>query len=225
MKSRCPFADCLNVFDISEEDEFSAINCSACSRRFSVRSLARHQEIDKQSAKHFEQGTLASQFFETGQKPGQFVAVLEEIRSLWNIGSMFRTADAAGFSHLFLIGISGCPPRKEIAKTSLGAEDHVKWNYEGNTIAVLSSLKTMGYQIVALEKTENSKSLSDCLQLGILRSPLCLVLGSEVKGVYAETLDASDIVVDLPMRGFKESLNVAVAFGIAAYAISEKLPQ
>ena len=224
MQTRCPFADCFRDFELAEDTEFTVVDCPACGRRMTARTLARHQEIDKQLKKHVENGTDSASFFSSAKSLGKFVAVCEEIRSLWNVGSMFRSADAAGFSHLFLIGISGCPPRKEIAKTSLGAEDHVNWNYAGNTIEVLSSLKSMGYQIVALEKTENSKSLTQCLKEGMLKSPLCLVVGSEVKGVYSETLDASDLVVDLPMRGFKESLNVAVAFGIAAYAIAESLP-
>jgi 23S rRNA (guanosine2251-2'-O)-methyltransferase len=151
------------------------------------------------------------------------VAILEEVRSLWNVGSMFRSADGAGFSHLFLIGITGCPPRREIAKTSLGAEDYVAWNYAGSSLSVISSLKALGYQIVALEKTTGSFPLKSAQQDDSLRTPLCLVVGSEVKGIYAETLVASDLILDLPMRGFKESLNVAVAFGIASYAISERI--
>lgn len=224
MWTRCPFSDCLQSFEVSAELEFTSMDCPTCRRKFSVRSLARHLEIDKHSAIHKQLGTDSLSFLESGKHPGKFVAVLEEIRSLWNVGSMFRSADGAGFSHLFLVGISGYPPRKEIAKTSLGAEDHVNWTYSGNSVDVLSSLKNMGYQIVALEKVENSKSLTECLNTNLLQAPLCLIVGSEVKGIYAESLNASDIVVELPMRGFKESLNVAVAFGIAAYAISEKLP-
>lgn len=223
MQSRCPFADCLYVFSTEEESEFKAVQCRNCSRSITVRSLARHQEIDKQESKHQAQGSLARQYFESNGNPGQMVVVLEEIRSLWNVGSIFRSADGAGFSHLFLIGITGCPPRKEIAKTSLGAEDHVGWNYEPNSISVLLELKSRGYQIVALEKTAASSPLSCALSEKLLQKPLCLVLGSETKGIYAETLNESDLVLDLPMRGFKESLNVAVAFGIASYAIAENL--
>lgn len=153
------------------------------------------------------------------------MAILEEVRSLWNVGSIFRSSDGAGFSHLFLIGITGCPPRKEIAKTSLGAEDYIAWNYAENSLSVIQSLKLLGYQIIALEKTDSSISLSSAIQGNLLKTPLCLIMGSETKGIYAETLALSDLIVDLPMRGFKESLNVAVAFGIAAYAISESLSQ
>lgn len=223
MWTRCPFSNCEVTFEVSDDFEFNHMNCPNCSKRFSIRSLARHLEIDKQLKIHKERGTDSESFFASGQQPGKLVAVLEEIRSLWNVGSMFRSADGSGFSDLFLIGISGCPPRKEIAKTSLGSEEHVRWSYSGNSIDVLSSLKTMGYQIVALEKTEASKPLTACLDSNLLKSPLCLVVGSETKGIYIESLNESDQVVELPMRGFKESLNVAVAFGIASYSISEKL--
>jgi tRNA G18 (ribose-2'-O)-methylase SpoU len=223
MQTRCAFADCLAVFQTEDENEFRVLDCVECGRTFTSRSLARYVEIDKQSAKHSPQGTLAEQFFAAGNTPGPMVAILEEVRSLWNVGSIFRSSDGAGFSHLFLIGITGCPPRKEIAKTSLGAEDYIKWNYAPSSLSVIEALKKLGYQIVALEKTHVSVPLTTALKDRRLRQPLCLVVGSEVKGVYAETLATADIVVDLPMRGFKESLNVAVAFGVASYAISENL--
>ena len=226
MQTRCPYASCLHITDVAEEDEFKHINCPNCARIFSARSLPRHLEIDKQTEKHRSNLTLADLHFQQeGEDFGQMVVILEEIRSLWNVGSIFRSADGSGFSHLFLIGITGCPPRREIAKTSLGAEDHVGWSYSGNSLPVVQALKERGYQIVGLEKTAESSGLTAGLQKNLLRKPLCLIVGSETKGIYAETLAECEIVLDLPMRGFKESLNVAVAFGIAAYAISENLEQ
>jgi len=225
MQSRCPFSDCLHVFNLQEDCEFQILSCPGCARRITARTLARHLEIDKQAARHRAQASLASQYFQKSDamEGKSLVVILEELRSLWNVGSIFRTADAAGFSHLFLVGITGCPPRKEIAKTSLGAEDHVDWSYASSSLEVINGLKKLGYQIIALEKTDKSESMTSALAREQLKLPLCLVLGSEVKGVYAETLDASDLVLDLPMRGFKESLNVAVAFGVAAYAMAGKL--
>lgn len=221
MQSRCPFLDCHFVLEIEDENEFKAIDCPQCHRRMTVRSLARHLEIDRQIEKHLPNETLAEQFFAKQIFPGKMVAILEEIRSLWNVGSIFRSSDGAGFSHLFLIGITGCPPRREIAKTSLGAEDHVNWHYAGNSMPVIAELKKRGYQIVVLEKTSSSRPLTLALEEGLVKQPLCLIVGSETKGVYAETMDQADLVLDLPMRGFKESLNVAVAFGIASYLIAE----
>ncbi len=222
METRCPYADCLHEFATADQSEFNVMDCELCKRTMSVRSIARHLEIDKQVGKHHAAGTLADQYFKSGKTPGKLVTILEEVRSLWNVGSVFRTSDGSGFSHLFLLGITGCPPRKEIEKTSLGAESKVPWSYAGESLPVIDALKALGYQIVALERSQNSMPLSDACKQGLLKSPLCLIVGSEVKGIYAETLAACDLVLDLPMRGFKESLNVAVAFGIASYTIAEQ---
>jgi 23S rRNA (guanosine2251-2'-O)-methyltransferase len=151
-------------------------------------------------------------------------AVLEDIRSLFNVGSMFRTADATGIGKLFLTGITGSPPRREIAKTSLGAEGHVAWKYIGHALDILPALKAEGIVVVALEKCERSMPL---LQIAETIEPdrkIALVLGNEVTGVAPETLAACDLIAELPMCGMKESLNVAVAFGVAAYALAFFLP-
>jgi tRNA G18 (ribose-2'-O)-methylase SpoU len=146
-------------------------------------------------------------------------AIVEDVRSLMNVGSIFRTADAAGMSQLYLCGITGCPPRKEIAKTSLGAENHVTWEYFAHPLDIMLSLKRRGVKILALEKTESSKPLPDLLAEGLIAKPLCFVVGNEVTGVSPEVLANCDLVCHLPMKGSKESLNVSVAFGIAAYLL------
>jgi tRNA G18 (ribose-2'-O)-methylase SpoU len=151
--------------------------------------------------------------------PEPMTVLLEDIRSLWNVGSIFRTADGAGFSRLFLCGITGCPPRKEIAKTSLGAEDTIAWEFHRNALEVLPRLKSQGVTIIGLERTTESVPLSHAAAQQN-DSPICLVLGNEVTGISLETLSLCDVICDLPMRGVKESLNVAVAFGIAAYMIA-----
>jgi 23S rRNA (guanosine2251-2'-O)-methyltransferase len=153
--------------------------------------------------------------------PEAMTVLLEDIRSLWNVGSIFRTADGAGFSRLFLCGITGCPPRKEIAKTSLGAEDTIAWQFHRNALEVLLGLKSQGVTIIGLERTAESIPLSHAVAEQN-DSPICLVLGNEVTGISLETLSLCDVVCDLPMRGTKESLNVAVAFGIAAYMIADR---
>lgn len=153
----------------------------------------------------------------------RLTAIADDVRSLWNVGSIFRSADGAGFDTLFLCGITGTPPRKEIAKTSLGSEDHVNWYYAPTTAALIPILQQQGFYIVGLEFTPDSSLLTEVLQEKVLTQPLCLCVGNEVAGLSAETLAQCDIVCHLPMRGFKESLNVAVAFGIAAYAIAEQL--
>jgi tRNA G18 (ribose-2'-O)-methylase SpoU len=150
---------------------------------------------------------------------GPLSAIIEDIRSLMNVGSIFRTADAAGISQLYLCGITGCPPRKEIAKTSLGAENSVNWEYLAHPLDIISTLKRRGVTILALEKTEHSKPLPDLLAEGVISKPLCFVVGNEITGVSPEVLANCDHVCHLPMKGCKESLNVSVAFGIAAYLL------
>jgi len=148
-----------------------------------------------------------------------FVAVLDNIRSLHNVGSIFRTADGAGVDKLCLCGMTGAPPRAEIRKAALGAEDHVAWEYFKTTHEALGNLKANGYHIVALENnTARAKDYRDVQYT----FPLALVIGHEYDGIDEETLALCDSVISLPMRGKKSSLNVAVAFGIAAYEIARR---
>jgi tRNA G18 (ribose-2'-O)-methylase SpoU len=156
--------------------------------------------------------------------PFELIGLVDDVRSLWNVGSIFRSADGAGFDSLFLCGITGTPPRKEIAKTSLGSEDHVPWFYSRSTASVIPALKQQGIFIVGLEFVEGlSIDLRTAVQDKKLTLPLCLCVGNEVSGLSAETINECDLICHLPMRGFKESLNVAVAFGIAAYQIADGL--
>lgn len=151
------------------------------------------------------------------------IAALEDIRSLHNVGSIFRTADGAGFNHLILTGITGCPPRKQIAKTSLGAEETISWEYRPGFLDVLPELKKSGTQIIGLERTEQSLALNQVIAEARIRAPICLVVGNEVTGISQEVLANCDYVCHLPMRGIKESLNVSVAFGIAGYLLADCL--
>lgn len=151
------------------------------------------------------------------------VVVLEDLRSLHNVGAIFRTADGAGFGKVICCGITAVPPRPQIAKVSLGAEDYVAYQFYPLITEALFALKAQGYAIVSLEKNETSRSLFEALQEGSIGKPLALVLGNEVAGVSAEALHLSDAVCHLSMRGMKESLNVSVAFGAASYLIAEML--
>jgi tRNA G18 (ribose-2'-O)-methylase SpoU len=149
----------------------------------------------------------------------QFVAVLDNIRSLHNVGSIFRAADAAGISKLFLCGMTGTPPRHEIRKAALGAEETVAWEYFQQTSEAIDNLKNKAYFILALENAATSVDY----RRAAYRFPLALVVGHEYHGIAAETLARCDAAISLPMRGMKNSLNVAVAFGIAAYEIASRL--
>jgi len=141
------------------------------------------------------------------------MALLDNIRSLYNVGSVFRTADAARVEKLYLCGITGRPPRKEIDKTALGAAETVPWEYHPNAVEVLQSLKAQGVAIVALEHTSESRPHWEIE----FPFPCCLVIGNEVWGIQEEVLQCADAAMEIPMFGAKHSLNASVAFGIAVY--------
>jgi tRNA G18 (ribose-2'-O)-methylase SpoU len=141
--------------------------------------------------------------------------LLDNVRSLYNVGSIFRTSDAAGVEKIFLSGITGRPPRAEIHKAALGAEHSVPWEYFENPAEIIQQLKAMGNRIVILEHTDQPK-LYDKVKYEF---PLCLVVGHEITGVSDEVVAMADMAIEIPMFGIKQSLNVAVAYGIAVYEI------
>ena len=138
------------------------------------------------------------------------------IRSLHNIGSFFRTSDGAGVSKIYLTGYCGCPPRKEITKTAIGAEEWIPWEHHKNPIPVIKKLKKEGVQIISLERNDKSVDIKTFKP----KYPACLIVGNEIDGVGDDLLNLSDAVVEIPMNGKKESLNVSVAFGIAVYNLN-----
>lgn len=151
------------------------------------------------------------------------VAVLDNIRSVYNVGSIFRTCNAAGIERVILCGITPTPldkkgrRRSDFAKVALGAEDRVHWEHIETTQEALKRLKEGGFRIIAIEQDERSVdyktvSLEE-------EKDVALVIGAEVEGMNKETLDLCDMVVEIPMLGTKESLNVTIAFGIASYRI------
>lgn len=147
------------------------------------------------------------------------VGILENVRSLWNVGSIFRSSDGAGVQRLVLCGFTAHPPRKEITKTALGAEEHVAWEYWSKAAQACEALRREGYQVLALETGPASEPLEQIE----LRRPVAFVVGHEIEGVTEATRMACDATVHLPMHGMKESLNVAVAFGVAAYTLQRRL--
>jgi 23S rRNA (guanosine2251-2'-O)-methyltransferase len=144
--------------------------------------------------------------------------LLENVRSLYNVGSLFRTADAAGIEKLVLSGITGKPPQKGIKKTALGADDRVPWLYEQHSVTAADALHGEGYELVVLETTLKAVDLFDWVP----RFPVCMVLGHEVDGVTPALLDRCDTHVRIPMLGHKHSLNVATAGGIVLYELLRK---
>jgi 23S rRNA (guanosine2251-2'-O)-methyltransferase len=215
--SRCPYIDCQAQFEVAapDKDRFPLADCPSCGRRCAARPV---QLLDELALKRQKPGPQ-----ENALNRALLVVVLDDIRSLHNVGATFRTADAAGFGQVYLCGITGVPPRKEIAKVSLGAEEWLAYEYRVYITEVLTLLKKHGYTIVALERNSHSQSLSSLLRAGRLTTPLALVVGNEVTGVSPEALSLSDHICHLNMRGRKESLNVAVAYGVAAYFLAEAL--
>jgi len=147
------------------------------------------------------------------------IAVLDDIRSLWNVGSIFRTADGCGVRKLWLAGITGTPPRAEITKTALGAEEQVAWDYRANVLEAIEQACSEGYEPVVVEAGEGSEGVGEFTWP---QRP-CLVLGNEATGVSPLVLAACERRVSIPMCGVKESFNVAVAFGIAAHHAARAL--
>ncbi|HLC75775.1 MAG TPA: RNA methyltransferase [Candidatus Peribacterales bacterium] len=143
--------------------------------------------------------------------------IAHNIRSLWNVGSLFRTCDGFGVTKLYLTGYTGRPPRKEITKTALGAEEFVPWEHVDEPMNIVEDLKKNGYVIVSLEQTDQSSSIYEFKPT----FPLCLILGNEIAGVRDDLLIKSDAIVEIPMQGKKESLNVAVAAGIALSLLTQ----
>lgn len=142
--------------------------------------------------------------------------VLHNIRSNYNVGSIFRTSDGVMIEKLFLCGYTPHPPKKEILKTALGATESVKWEYIRDTKEVIKKLKAQGIKIVALELTDESISY---FNFNDIEFPICLVVGNEISGISQEILDLCDYAIEIPQYGIKQSLNVAVAYGIAIFEL------
>jgi len=149
------------------------------------------------------------------------IIILDNVRSLNNIGSIFRTCDAFRINRLILCGISTPPPHRDIHKTALGAELSVDWEYFESTTDAVRTWKDKGYAIVALEQTDTSLPLQHFQPVKPLQlsQPLALIFGHEIRGVSQEVIDLCDLAVEIPQYGTKHSLNVAVSVGIVLWHV------
>lgn len=166
-----------------------------------------HDEI---ASKRLELATIA----EAEKLP--IFGMLDNVRSLYNIGSMFRTSDGALIRRLFLCGYTPHPPRKEIDKTALGSTKSVAWEYHADPLAAIAGLKSVGVKICVLEQTTGSTPYYNTRREDF---PICLVVGNEIAGVSSQIIAMADMAVDIPMYGVKQSLNAAVAYGIALFEL------
>jgi tRNA G18 (ribose-2'-O)-methylase SpoU len=149
------------------------------------------------------------------------IIVLDNIRSMNNIGSVFRSADAFAVEAIYLCGITAQPPHREIEKTALGATDSVQWKYFENTLAAIADLKAKAYHICAIEQVANSVSLA---QLSIDKElKYALIFGNEVMGVEQQAIDQSDTCIEIPQFGTKHSFNIAVTAGIVLWECYRQL--
>ena len=147
--------------------------------------------------------------------------LLDNVRSLHNVGSAFRTADAFRLEKIYLTGITGTPPHREIHKTALGATESVAWEYFESAAGAVLDLKKKGHQIIVVEQTTESKALN--LFLPVPGIKCCFVFGNEVDGVSEEVIEMADEALEIPQAGTKHSLNISVCLGIVVWEVVQKL--
>jgi 23S rRNA (guanosine2251-2'-O)-methyltransferase len=182
--------------------------CPACMGETRV---AHRRDLTTEPAPHYSQ---------TSHQQNKGLAVLlDNIRSAWNTGSILRSADGFGFTQVYMCGITPTPDNESVTKTSLGAEDSVPWSYHKDAVKLVKGLRKTGRVIYALEEHEQA------IEIDQLSSPIIdsiLIVGNEITGVDPELMEYCDKVLYIPMRGEKRSFNVAIAFSIAAFALSRK---
>lgn len=174
-----------------------------------MRKLA-NSELERKNIEEFKQAQKTP-----------IIIVLDDIRSLHNVGSVFRTSDAFLIEKIYLCGITATPPNKEIHKTALGATDTVAWEYQKNVLYVIDKLKLENISVFAIEQVENSVMLNDFeVEKG---KKYALIFGNEVKGVSQQAIEKCDGVIEIPQLGTKHSLNISVSTGIVVWDFFKKL--
>jgi len=174
-----------------------------------MRKLA-NEELDRKNIEEFKSA-----------KKTPIIIILDDIRSLHNIGSVFRSSDAFLVEKIYLCGITAVPPNKEIHKTALGATETVTWEHAENVLDVIEKLKKENVAVYAIEQTENSIMLNDFQPE--LNKKYALIFGNEVKGVNQKAINISDGVIEIPQLGSKHSLNISVTAGIVIWDLFQKM--
>ncbi len=184
-----------------------------------------------------EMGRMNIEEFRASEKM-PLIVVLDDVRSMYNVGSVFRTADAFRVEAIYLCGITAQPPHPEIHKTALGAEDTVAWQHFPTALDAVNTLKQQGYTVFSIEQCEGSTLLNELdsqlstlnpklsalnSKLSTVNSKYALILGNEVKGVHQEVVDASDGCIEIPQFGTKHSLNVSTTAGIVIWEFAKRL--
>lgn len=169
-----------------------------------------NEELERKSVEEFKMSSKTP-----------VIIVLDNVRSLNNVGSAFRTADAFLVEAVYLCGITGQPPNKEIQKTALGATESVFWKYFENTLDAVAELKANKYIVYAIEQTESAIMLNNFMPSK--KQKIAIIFGNEVKGVEQDVIDASEDVIEIPQIGTKHSLNISVSVGIVMWDLFLKL--
>ena len=170
----------------------------------------KNSELDRLSVEDFKE-----------VKKTPIIIILDNIRSLNNIGSVFRTSDAFLIEKIYLCGITATPPHKDIHKTALGSTETVAWEYVEDTVTLVEKLKAENIKIISIEQAENASMLNDFSPKQ--QTTYALVFGNEVKGVSQNVVSASDLVVEIPQYGTKHSLNISVSCGVVVWDLFCKL--
>ena len=172
--------------------------------------------------KNSELNRLSVEGFKAAKK-SPLIVVLDNVRSLNNVGSIFRSADAFRIQHIYLCGITATPPHKDIQKTALGSTEAVDWSYAKDTLAVVEKLQSVNVKVMAIEQAENATVLQDFYPNN--QSIYALVFGHEVKGVNQAVVNQCDGVIEIPQYGTKHSLNIAVSGGVVLWDLFSKMNQ
>ncbi|MFA8450567.1 MAG: RNA methyltransferase [Bacteroidales bacterium] len=174
----------------------------------------------RRKLKNRELGRIDAKAYKELQKM-PIILVLDNIRSLNNIGSLFRTADGMRIQGIYLCGITACPPHRDIQKTALGATDSVPWKYFDSTLEAMKELKSNGYKLIALEQVEGAVMLNDYMPSE--QTQLAVIVGNEVKGVDDEVVNGVDLCIEIPQFGTKHSFNVTISAGIVLWDFCSKI--
>mgnify|MGYP005744481491 FL=1 len=172
--------------------------------------------------KNSELNRLSVEGFKAAKK-SPLIVILDNVRSLNNVGSIFRSADAFRIQHIYLCGITATPPHKDIQKTALGSTEAVDWSYAKDTLAVVEKLQSVNVKVIAIEQAENATVLQDFYPNN--QSIYALVFGHEVKGVNQAVVNQCDGVIEIPQFGTKHSLNIAVSGGVVLWDLFSKMNQ
>ena len=172
--------------------------------------------------KNSELNRLSVEGFKAAKK-SPLIVILDNVRSLNNVGSIFRSADAFRIQHIYLCGITATPPHKDIQKTALGSTEAVDWSYAKDTLAVVEKLQSVNVKVMAIEQAENATMLQDFYPNN--QSIYALVFGHEVKGVNQAVVNQCDGVIEIPQYGTKHSLNIAVSGGVVLWDLFSKMNQ